>query len=569
MTRWQHPDCPEVMGASNWRCALCALTWGSLLPALTALQGSGSASSGSANIDTENVATGYVAQTGTYTDDNQVGYNTYRLYIRLNVSSNAQGVYAIYGDDVSPLDLPGARQDPTFNVDIGGMDAVHTTVFPQTAYDSWLTVGIDGGNNNGALSSSGIIFDTWSEDRRLQVNDINGGSVFWMNVADCPTRTDTDGKGVGATMDGHGRDFLVAQLTIPASVNSWSGTMGAQGPEFGPAAGQPGSTSWQEPRIEFCWHPAAGHDCAAAIGAVPTPAPPPLPSGPVTCGPGQGPGSGGGGACHPCLGSTWSDTGSHCQSCPPGSSTTDPHVTPLHSACTPCPAHEYSSSGAECRMCPPGNEVNPTQTGCVPMAHPQTNVQIEVDDAAVEPFVTQLSTGAITDADTTHTYTTYRLKLGAVAGSDAFDLYTLFADTQNGVQHSMVFPPAYQSTAPVATDVGGINPLFFTQFDTAARDSWLTVGIIDGSAPPGWSSSHIGIVFDNWNERTFLEATGGAITWLNPRLCEQFVGGHQIVVAQLTLDDTAGRQAAVINAQGHTLVGAHQNQVANVHEGRD
>ena len=109
MTRWLHPNCPEVMGASTWRAALFALAWGSLLPALTA--------QGSSHIETENVATGYVAQTGTYTDDNQVGYNTYRLYIRLNRTSNAQGVYAIYGNDVNPLDLPGARQDPTISVD--------------------------------------------------------------------------------------------------------------------------------------------------------------------------------------------------------------------------------------------------------------------------------------------------------------------------------------------------------------------------------------------------------------------------------------------------------------------
>jgi hypothetical protein len=559
------------MGPNIWLSSssglLCALAWGNLLPALTAQ------SSGSANIDTENVATGYVAQTGTYTDDNHVGYNIYRLYIRLNASSNAQGVYAIYGNDVNPLDLPGARQDPAFSVNIGGMDAIHTTVFPQTAYDSWLTVGIDSGNNNGALSSSGIIFDTWSEDRRLQVNDINGGSVFWMNVADAPTRADNDGQGVvGDNMDGTSLDFLVAQLTIPASVNSWSGTMAAQGHEIGPALGQPGSTSWQEPRIEFCWHPAAGHDCAA-IGAVPTPAPPaPIPPspGPVTCGPGQGPGSGGGG-CHPCLGSTWSDTGSHCQSCAPGSSTTDPHVTPPHSACTPCPAHQYSSDGAQCRMCPPGHEANPSQTGCVPMAHPPNNVQIEVDDATVEAFVTQVSTGAIADADTPHTYTTYRLKLGAVAGSDAYNLYTIFADSQNGVEHRMVFPPAYQSTAPVATDVGGINPQDFSQYDTASRDSWLTVGITDGSTPTGWSSTynHVGIIFDNWNERSLLEVADGAVTWMDPRQCDDFLGGNQIVVAQLTLDDAAGRQSAVINAQGRTMVGAHQNQVANILEGHD
>eukprot|EP01047_Picozoa_sp_COSAG01_P046306 COSAG01_NODE_4336_length_5125_cov_64.626542_1_plen_388_part_00 len=79
-------------------------------------------------------------------------------------------------------------------------------------------------------------------------------------------------------MDGTGLDFLVAQLTIPASVNSWSGTMGAQGPEFGPPPGQPGYTSWQEPRIEFCWHPAAGHDC----GPQPEPEPEPAAT-PVLC----------------------------------------------------------------------------------------------------------------------------------------------------------------------------------------------------------------------------------------------------------------------------------------------
>merc|ERR1719171_2957513 len=48
---------------------------------------------------------------------------------------------------------------------------------------------------------------------------------------------------------------------------------------------------------------------------------------------------------------------------------------------------------------------------------------------------------------------------------------------------TMTFPAAYQVPAPFGADIGGVNPAFFgLSADADAEfDSWLTVGVDDGS----------------------------------------------------------------------------------------
>ena len=57
------------------------------------------------------------------------------------------------------------------------------------------------------------------------------------------------------------------------------------------------------------------------------------------------------------------------------------------------------------------------------------------------------------------------------------------------------FPPALQVDPPFGVDIGGTPPAFWPLHTEAEYDSWLSVGVDDGSAAPGDISS-IGIKFE-------------------------------------------------------------------------
>merc|ERR1712166_304350 len=74
-------------------------------------------------------------------------------------------------------------------------------------------------------------------------------------------------------------------------------------------------------------------------------------------------------------------------------------------------------------------------------------------------------------------HTTFRLAVALPA--NARNLYAVYGNED----HIILLPPAWQH--PSGVNKGGINPLLFTFFDSVAYDSWLTVGVTDGSAELG------------------------------------------------------------------------------------
>ena len=68
--------------------------------------------------------------------------------------------------------------------------------YPDTKYDSWLTIGLSEGDNNNDLSSIGVNFENWSEQNSL---DITNGAVFLM---------DPEEKII------YGDEYLLAQITV-------------------------------------------------------------------------------------------------------------------------------------------------------------------------------------------------------------------------------------------------------------------------------------------------------------------------------------------------------------------
>lgn len=156
------------------------------------------------------------------------------------------------------------------------------------------------------------------------------------------------------------------------------------------------------------------------------------------------------------------------------------------------------------------------------------------------------------------------LRLSLQLGEEAENVYALHGGTDTG--SPLYLPPAYQVASPFGVHVGGVNPALWGHTDgtdaswqNAEWDSWLTLGLTEGD----YSSSlgNIGILFDEWDEHTALvedENHGGAVFCMDPDQCP----GGTVVVAQLTLDATAGRvgvgdstMIATMGAQGRSVGG--------------
>jgi hypothetical protein len=144
------------------------------------------------------------------------GYNTYQLVLLLG--EGCQNVYTIFGEGAKfgnaithhsdavdargfsggSLDMPAAYQEAKpFGVDVAGASPAFFPMMPTAAFDSWLTVGITEGDGTGQISSIGVDFASWSEDKGLSSDN---GAVFWMTPDDGP---DT-------------REVVIAQLTVSA-----------------------------------------------------------------------------------------------------------------------------------------------------------------------------------------------------------------------------------------------------------------------------------------------------------------------------------------------------------------
>ena len=131
------------------------------------------------------------------------GYTTYQLSLIIQPDMNIKNIYAIYGENDNVLVMPPAYQiSEPYNTNIGGIDDYIISVYPNSQYDSWLTIGLTDGNKDMKLSTIGIDFKDWSETQGLSVDN---GAIFQMDpeTAIIP-----------------GNEYIIGQLTIPSNTNA-------------------------------------------------------------------------------------------------------------------------------------------------------------------------------------------------------------------------------------------------------------------------------------------------------------------------------------------------------------
>ena len=129
--------------------------------------------------------------------DGIFGYTTYSLSLLIKPNINIDNIYAIYGTQENKMNIPPAYNSETeFNSNIGGTSEFIKNYSPNTAFDSWLTIGITDGNGDNDISSIGVDFSDWTVDQGIIIDN---GAVFSM---------DPSLKIVA------GREYIIAQLTV-------------------------------------------------------------------------------------------------------------------------------------------------------------------------------------------------------------------------------------------------------------------------------------------------------------------------------------------------------------------
>jgi hypothetical protein len=107
--------------------------------------------------------------------DNKLdGYTTFEISLEVkNINSN---IYAIYGDNEDHMIIPEAYQTSNnIGSNIGGINQLLLNYFPNSEFDSWLTIGVTDGNSLGTVNTIGIDFSNWTLDNGLNIND---GAIF-------------------------------------------------------------------------------------------------------------------------------------------------------------------------------------------------------------------------------------------------------------------------------------------------------------------------------------------------------------------------------------------------------
>ena len=128
----------------------------------------------------------------------------------------------------------------------------------------------------------------------------------------------------------------------------------------------------------------------------------------------------------------------------------------------------------------------------------------------------------------------------------------------------MSFPPAYQCATPFGADIGGASPAFFAIANNAALgyaefDSWLTVGITDGTQGP--ISASPGFDLGAWTDSAGISTTNAAIFFMDPGTMGANSGTDPIVMAQMTVSaETAAGGTATATLQGRSAGGAEDWQ---------
>jgi hypothetical protein len=136
------------------------------------------------------------------------GHTTYRLYVTTPHADDF--LNAVYGDVNFPLNISTTT---SFYQDVNGsllgssMNPAFYAVFPELAYDSWLTIGLDQVTVDGETAPSlspGFPDAQFENGGNLEFNDVNGGSWYV---------TDPDPLATSNAYPNEDQRILVAQLT--------------------------------------------------------------------------------------------------------------------------------------------------------------------------------------------------------------------------------------------------------------------------------------------------------------------------------------------------------------------
>ena len=164
--------------------------------------------------------------------------------------------------------------------------------------------------------------------------------------------------------------------------------------------------------------------------------------------------------------------------------------------------------------------------------------------------ITSLGVNVVEQATSMPGMTTYRLSV--TLGAEQTNVYALFGEASPPAPLEM--PAAYQCATPFGASIGGANPAFFAIANNAAVgfaefDSWLTIGVSDGSAPGAISASP-GFDLNSWSATAPLSTSDGAIFWMDPHAAPV---EDDVVLAQLTMA-TGTIWTARCNVQGHSTL---------------
>ena len=254
------------------------------------------------------------------------GYTTFRVSAQFN--AQARDVYALFGEKGLPLTMPPAWHLPTpFGTNVGPPNAAIVAVQPDAAFDSFVTLGVDGpALVPGALSTVGLDFDAWSETTGMTTEN---GAVFFMDPEH------------GATAE----PVVIAQLTVRSGTH-FAGAANCQGRSQPDSIGK-AVTDWEAHGMTF--------------SDVPGQRPPPPP---LQCRPGQAPGSvGGTTGCVPCPTGTYSYDGSRCNPCSRGWA---PNLPRSASLCVECRSNQILRRGAwRCEDCPEDQNADRWHERCI------------------------------------------------------------------------------------------------------------------------------------------------------------------------------------------------------------
>ena len=134
------------------------------------------------------------------------GYTTYRVSAILKPNMDIKNIFAIYGSsnnqEDSQLLIPGSKQmENIFGSNLGGISNSIIGINPDSAFDSWLTIGVTNGNINNDLNTIGIDFSNWNEYQDLIIDN---GAIFLMDPS--------------ITMNIK-QEILLGQFTVPTGSN--------------------------------------------------------------------------------------------------------------------------------------------------------------------------------------------------------------------------------------------------------------------------------------------------------------------------------------------------------------